>query len=282
MARRRDEPSSVEMMFEIFQTVPWFVGPICAAVVYVALGWLAPWWWPMVKDGDTLNNKKPADFIAAPFGLMAKAFAPYAGGLVLLIWGAAEISKLANRRRLDGVQDRGDIRDLDWREFEKLLCEAFRRQGYAVEHSGRESGDGGVDIRLRKDNQLSLVQCKHWKSWQVGVATVRELLGVVTSERAQWGIIVTSGTFSGDAVQFAGKNHIELIDGDKLARLIQSVQPSKSNVEPVATTGPAVNDKSCPQCGSPMVPRTAKRGSKAGSQFYGCSKYPACNGTRSA
>lgn len=270
------------MLFEILQMAPWFVGPILAFVVYVMLGWVAPWWWPMLKAGDSLKNKEPAELIVAPMGMLAKAFAPYAGGLVLLIWGAAEATKFTNRRRLDGVKNHDDIRHLDWFEFEKLLCEAFRRQGYAVEHSGRASGDGGVDIRLRKNNQVSLVQCKHWKKWSVGVKVIRELLGVVTSEKAQWGIVVTSGRFTEAAVTFANENHIDLIDDNKLARLIQSVQPANSNAEPDDAHDPASVFKMCPQCGSPMVSRTAKRGVNAGSSFYGCSKFPACKGTRPA
>jgi hypothetical protein len=34
----------------------------------------------------------------------------------------------------------------------------------------------------------------------------------------------------------------------------------------------------CPDCGSPMVLRTAKKGSHAGSQFWGCPNYPRCRG----
>jgi len=34
--------------------------------------------------------------------------------------------------------------------------------------------------------------------------------------------------------------------------------------------------KTCPACGSPMRLRTAHRGPNAGSQFWGCSRYPAC------
>lgn len=37
---------------------------------------------------------------------------------------------------------------------------------------------------------------------------------------------------------------------------------------------------SCPLCGKPMILRTIKRGAKAGLQFWGCSAYPACPGTR--
>ena len=34
----------------------------------------------------------------------------------------------------------------------------------------------------------------------------------------------------------------------------------------------------CPKCGSKMVLRTAKKGKYAGKNFWGCSKYPNCNG----
>jgi DNA-binding helix-hairpin-helix protein with protein kinase domain len=36
----------------------------------------------------------------------------------------------------------------------------------------------------------------------------------------------------------------------------------------------------CPQCGGPMIRRMAKRGRRRGSLFWGCSRYPACRGTR--
>ncbi len=36
----------------------------------------------------------------------------------------------------------------------------------------------------------------------------------------------------------------------------------------------------CPLCGKAMVLRTAQKGERAGSQFWGCSGYPNCKGTR--
>ncbi|MDV6226261.1 topoisomerase DNA-binding C4 zinc finger domain-containing protein [Nitratireductor aquimarinus] len=36
----------------------------------------------------------------------------------------------------------------------------------------------------------------------------------------------------------------------------------------------------CSRCGAPMVRRTARRGRNAGGQFWGCSRYPHCKGTR--
>ncbi len=36
----------------------------------------------------------------------------------------------------------------------------------------------------------------------------------------------------------------------------------------------------CPQCGAPLVLRTAKKGNNAGKQFYGCSTFPQCRYTK--
>jgi hypothetical protein len=44
--------------------------------------------------------------------------------------------------------------------------------------------------------------------------------------------------------------------------------------------GPAGATPPCPSCGRSMVKRTALRGRRRGSQFWGCSHYPRCRGTR--
>jgi four helix bundle suffix protein len=38
----------------------------------------------------------------------------------------------------------------------------------------------------------------------------------------------------------------------------------------------------CPACGKNMVLRTARKGARAGSRFWGCAGYPECLGTRPA
>ena len=43
---------------------------------------------------------------------------------------------------------------------------------------------------------------------------------------------------------------------------------------------PAEQTPTCPTCNKPMRLRTAKQGGNAGSQFWGCSAYPECKGTR--
>lgn len=47
-----------------------------------------------------------------------------------------------------------------------------------------------------------------------------------------------------------------------------------------ATLTSSSGSMSCPRCGSPMFRRTARRGRHSGRQFWGCSRYPSCTGTR--
>ena len=41
------------------------------------------------------------------------------------------------------------------------------------------------------------------------------------------------------------------------------------------------NAPPCPKCGKPMIKRIAARGKNAGNEFWSCSSFPKCNGTRS-
>lgn len=68
------------------------------------------------------------------------------------------------------------------------------------------------------------------------------------------------------------------------AALQTSSQTRAAAVVGLATTpasySNATSHPSCPKCGSAMRRRTARRGGRAGRQFWGCSRYPDCRGTR--
>lgn len=122
-----------------------------------------------------------------------------------------------------------------------------------------------------------LVQCKQWRATKVGVSVVRELFGVMAARGAAGAFVVTSGNFTDEAAAFSKGRNITLIDGaallneleDKAAAPQTSIQASAESSTPT-----------CPDCDSPMVKRTAKRGANTGATFFGCSRYPACHGTR--
>ena len=48
------------------------------------------------------------------------------------------------------------------------------------------------------------------------------------------------------------------------------------------SAGPRNYSTACPKCGASMVLRQAARGRGSGRQFWGCSTFPACRGTRRA
>ena len=170
------------------------------------------------------------------------------------------------------------IRQLSWARFERLIGEAFRRQGYEVQETGRRSPDGGIDLVLARNGGEYLVQCKQWRTSTVGVTIIRELNGVMAARHADGGFVVTSGSFTPDARAFAATCPIELIDGARLVSLIGQAQ-TPSVPQRASSSNSREPSVSCPKCGSAMVRRVAKKGSYAGKEFLGCTRYPTCRGT---
>lgn len=271
--KRRDE-SIVDRVSEYLCRAPVWAGPVLAAVVFVGARWVAPMALGLFEGSEVLTSA------VALFTRLSVDGAPILGVAVLVIWAAAQVKKLFDGRRLDAQTGPESIAAMGWRQFESLLAEGFRRKGYAVEHSGREGPDGGVDLRLRRDGAVTLVQCKHWRGGNVGVRVVRELLGVVAKEGAAGGIVVTSGAFTPQAVEFARGSSVALMDGEKLRAMVGEVQRSGRMKGAEESQPREPEGVVCPQCGSAMVRRVARRGSSAGSAFWGCSRYPQCRGTR--
>ena len=78
--------------------------------------------------------------------------------------------------------------------FEKEVAKLYERLGYTTQVT-QKSGDGGVDIILKKDNEKIAIQCKHHAK-PVGPAPVRELMGVVASHDYDRGIFVSLNGFT--------------------------------------------------------------------------------------
>lgn len=86
------------------------------------------------------------------------------------------------------------------------------------------TGDGGIDLVAYSDSAIFsgkyIVQCKDWQN-PVGEPIIRDLYGLVMSEGANKGIVITTGSFTSAARKFAEGKQLELIDGDELTRLKQ-------------------------------------------------------------
>lgn len=272
---------------DLVAMLPWWGGVALAVVSYLVLHQMSA-----TPKPSALQPGQVGDFVSrsilAMFAFYGQFIVPF-----LCLFGA--LASFLKRRKREGLvnqvtQGKGAdaLNGMSWREFEMLVGEAFRLQGYKVTEQGSGGADGGVDLVLRKGTETHFVQCKQWKAYKVGVDVVRELYGVMAANGAAGGFVITSGTFTPDAQAFANGRNVKLVDGAKLFGLIQQARASVSVAGPAAPAakasppGPSAPASSplCPVCQASMVLRTAKKGVNAGSQFWGCSQYPGCRGTR--
>lgn len=295
---RRGKTSAADDIMDLVAMLPWWAGVALAVLSYLVLSSLAA-----RPVHITATSGPGSGLVTSVFFKSLATAGQYV--LPILCLAGAGLSAFRRRQReqlwASASHSAGAdaVDGMRWQEFEMLVGEAFRRQGYHVLESGGGGADGGVDLVLSRPAQngteKTLVQCKHWRAYKVGVDVIRELYGVMAARGAAAGIVVTSGQFTAEALAFAQGRNVRLIDGPALEGLIrqartetqrrptQNVQPVSRSAAEVASPDldPSVTAPACPACGKTMVQRTAKRGAQAGSRFWGCTGYPACRGTRS-
>ena len=194
-------------IFEDVLKAPWYVSA-ALAVVFYGIALISP---AILSGKPTLVGAAVA--LKTAFNVLGLLFT-LASVVALVI---PRISKQSFKQTKSLQQ----IRSLTWQQFETYIAEAYREQGYQVTKTP-EGADGGVDLILRKDNEVTFVQCKHWKANKVGVAKVREFFGAMASGGADAGIFVTAGEFTKEAEAFATQHGIKAIDGPLLEDLIKT------------------------------------------------------------
>lgn len=294
MGRRKS--SAARDLFDVVAAMPWWVGVAGALISWLVCQVLVS----VLSSGANaaaaqVASARPGQLtgfsswaLHALFGALA-----YWGRIILpvlcLAGSAASLARERTGSRLlktaTGSGSAQAVSALTWQQFEQLVGAHFSAQGFAVQRTGGSGPDGGVDLHLRRGNELFLVQCKQWKAFSVGVGVVRELYGVMAAEGAAGGYVVTSGQFTSDAREFASGRNIVMVDGLVLRQMLNTKQakltPNAVRLPPApprAAAEPALTPK-CPSCGSDMVRRTAKKGANAGESFWGCVSYPKCRGT---
>jgi restriction system protein len=247
VAPKKRKQGLLDDMVDAFALTSWWVPATVTILVFVlfsAINWPLPWLW---------------------------------AGIVLLTGVIGQLTRLERRGLVAKTKTIDHLKTLSWDRFEQLVAEAYRQLGYSVGETSA-GADGGVDLVLRRDGETTYVQCKQWRQRQVGVRPVRELYGCMADGRAQHGVLLCSGSYTGDAVRWAQGKRLALIDGQGVLDLLGGRSAAQAQVvawsEPAATPEPQV----CPRCGLPMVLRTARNGRNAGGQFWGCSRFPDCRG----
>ncbi len=308
MARRK-KTSPLEDSMDLVALLPWWAGVGLAVVLYLVLS-------PLASSFSQPAPVKPGQIGAMVQGVLLGGLAMVGQYLVPMVCLAGAALSGWRRRQRRALVDEvaqapaaSTIDGMSWAEFEMLVGEAYRLQGFQVTETGGGGPDGGVDLVLNRGGEKFFVQCKHWKAFKVGVEPVRELYGVMAARGATGGFVVTSGRFSSDARLFTQGRNLQLVDGPRLLAMIQLVLPARAAaaavvaahggvpIEPAAqpvaqaalaapvgdeapATATAPAQPGCPKCGSGMVRRIARTGNNAGGSFWGCSTFPACRGVR--
>jgi restriction system protein len=281
MVRRR-KSTVLDDLLAIASRLPWWLSLLVALIGWIGLHWLSLI--PVVAPSG------PADLGRALTTQMIRTGAQLGQWIVPIIFvlGAATsaITRWRRRSLFDSVVTDNRLTDISWKQFEQWIGEAFRRQGFSITENETKGPDGGIDLVLRKDGEKHLVQCKQWRARKVGVTVIRELYGVMAAEGAAGGFVVTTGQFTEETKRFAGGRNIQLLDGTDLRRWMDTYVcvPTAASPRLDQSTGQSIpataTSVTCPLCQSSMLRRTAKRGARSGSSFWGCSRFPVCRGTR--
>lgn len=213
--------------------------------------------------------------LAHPFAFAAKAASATASSL----GGARRFFGLrAARSKVDTDQWTPELlKQLEWRRFEELCAAYFETLGFRADLAG--AGAGGVPINLYEQgskNASIIVQCRPWTAHRIGIKPVRELRGAMASGHVGEGVLVTSGKFTQEARDFAGREGVSLIDGADLVAKIAALVPDKAlALYKLATQGDFLTP-TCPSCAIKMISR---KSTAHGRPYWGCRNYPACKQT---
>ena len=141
---------------------------------------------------------------------------------------------VAETDAVSSLDDRPNLLDLTFREFESLVQNLFTSMGLEARQT-RPSRDGGVDCIAYDTRPIFggkvVIQAKRYKN-TVGVSAVRDLYGTLQNEGASKGILVTTSGYGTASFDFAANKPIELIDGANLLYLLKEHLGINARIEP--------------------------------------------------
>lgn len=121
---------------------------------------------------------------------------------------------------------------IDGKDAFEIYCgNLLKTMGYTNVQVTELVGDGGKDIIAYKDGEKYYIECKLW-DWaiennSVGRPVAQKLVGAMVKDKVKNGIIITTTYFTNEAIEYARNIPnitLELIDGDKLVKLIQDLR----------------------------------------------------------
>lgn len=111
-----------------------------------------------------------------------------------------------------------NLTQIDGYSFERFLHLLFLKMGYSSIQTlnGR---DQGCDIILIGNERKFVIQAKNYKK-SVGNSAIQEIGTAINLYDAQKGIVIVTSDFTKQAKELAEANHIELINGKELSKIM--------------------------------------------------------------
>ena len=113
--------------------------------------------------------------------------------------------------------------------FEELVVKLLLKMGYggSASDSGfrtQRTNDGGIDGIIRQDKlgfDQIYIQAKQWNpETSVGRPEIQQFYGALSGVNAHKGLFITTAKFSQGAIDYAKRQRIVLVDGERLTRLM--------------------------------------------------------------
>src|SRR5262249_36312215 len=159
--------------------------------------------------------------------------------------------------RVLGHDSLQSIRWLIPREFNRLVEEGFRRQGYLVQSSERLFSRAGIDLILRKADNHILVLCRRDPDAARQLAAVQELHAATATVNGASGLLITCERIAPEVKVYAANHGVAVIEGPALLKLLERArgERGKKAVRREPRFAVALTDLPvCSECGGPMVP----------------------------
>ncbi len=138
-SRRRQGP--FEDLLDVAAMLPWWLGLLLALISYLLLHSFASIAPPKVTGAPDIGQMVGTIYRAVAYGLQFVIPAAFVIGAGVSTFKRHRSKRLFEETRKRATQS--PLLDLSWRDFERLVGEAFRRRGYSVIENDAPGADGG-------------------------------------------------------------------------------------------------------------------------------------------
>jgi len=141
-----------------------------------------------------------------------------------LLWRWVQHSKF--RRKATRSMGMPDLLQGTPEEFQEMVTQLFRSHGHQVKKARAQGNMDAYLVITTRNGQKWIAQTLRQRG-RIDDTPVRELEKVLRYEKASKGILVATGTFTGEARQWANANAIVLYDGDEFLKMFRNRQANK-------------------------------------------------------